>query len=86
MNITEITGEHHCAATVLTTQFLQCRKNYDVLSDLSYNSMEHLIYAKRVITCQERMCIKTFVGSEKMEFLFDVRSNTESKTQSLSQV
>ena len=24
MSITEITGERHCAATVLTTQFLQC--------------------------------------------------------------
>ena len=63
----------------LFTDTFQCctaaenlRKKYAELSDLPYNAMQGLLYAKKVITREEKKCIKTLVGSEKMECLLDV--------------
>ena len=64
---------------LLSTDTFQCcavadnlRKKYAELSDLPYTAMEGRLYAKKVITHEEKICIKTLVGSEKMECLLDV--------------
>lgn len=48
------------------------RTKYAELSDLPYSAMEGRLYAKRVITDEEKIYIRTLVGSEKMEHLLDV--------------
>jgi len=69
-----------CAYQVLLfTDIFQCcaaaenlRQKYAELSDLPHNAMESCLYAKKVITREEKKCIKTLVGCDKMEFLLDV--------------
>ena len=48
--------------------------------------MEGRLYAKRVITHEEKMYFEIFVGSKKMERLLDVVANTQSENQSVLQV
>lgn len=48
------------------------RKKYAELSNLPYSAMECRLYAKEVITDEEKIYIKTLVGGEKMEHLLDV--------------
>ena len=48
------------------------RGKYVELSDLSYTAIEGRLYAKKVITDEEKICIKTLVGKEKMEFVLDL--------------
>ena len=64
---------------LLSTDTFQCctvadnlREKYAELSNLPYTAMEGRLYAKKVITHEEKICIKTLVGNEKMEFLLDV--------------
>ena len=64
---------------LLSTDTFQCctvadnlREKYAELSNLSYAAMEGRLYAKKVITHEEKVYFETFVGSKKMERLLDV--------------
>lgn len=48
------------------------RNKYAELSSLPYNNMEAGLYAKNVITREEKQFISTLVGNKKMEYLLDV--------------
>ena len=46
----------------------ELRRKCDEFSDLSYTAIEDRLHAKEAIMHKEKICIKSLVGNEKMEF------------------
>ena len=49
-----------------------------MLTNLNYDAMKHSLYAKSVITNDERRTINNRIGQEKMMYLIaDIRNHTQ---------
>lgn len=64
---TSFPGTFHCC-----TAGIILKNKYVELSNLPYDAMEGGLYAKNVITREEKQFIKTLVGNKKMAYLLDV--------------